>query len=313
MRNGDWLSLHAFISRPTHGDAMPLFADRLLAEIGAERGDWFFIRYAEGGPHVRLRFAPSMTPYFGRLRHEVERECAALAVAAPDQHWTSAPAGADASQHQCRPGSVHEIAYVPETRRYGGEQALLVNETLFRLSTGIAIKVIAATPIDLARRAQVAVGLMIGAASALCESVEALADFLAEYESFWRGLLPEDQGAPSSRSFGAAESLPDRFQRHRRGLEAGAASNALADCWCEAIRQACRQFEALHQAGSLVSPRTGRAASDLEDMRAACRSIVGSQIHMLNNRLGFTPIEEAGWAAELRRMLPSVYVAGAGG
>jgi len=55
-----WLSFHLFTRMPLE----PLLAEALLPMVEAERAAgrlkrFFFIRYSEGGPHLRLRFLPS--------------------------------------------------------------------------------------------------------------------------------------------------------------------------------------------------------------------------------------------------------------
>jgi len=154
----DWLSLHAF----HHGDldALLMHAVRpLLARLRADRllDRYFFLRYWDGGPHLRLRLLPP--PAVDAA--DVER----LAVAwlrgylaehpAPDlpaiadyPRFAPALAGREGVDgylpHPLPNNSVHAIAYVPEVDRYGDGESLAAVEAHFAESSRIALGLVCA-------------------------------------------------------------------------------------------------------------------------------------------------------------------------
>ncbi|MYT25707.1 hypothetical protein GTW69_36490, partial [Streptomyces sp. SID7760] len=84
-------------------------------------GDWFFIRYHEGGPHLRIRFRGAGSG--GDAARDAAALAAELALAAAG---TTPATGTWPGRH----GEVRVVAYEPETERYGGPPALPVAEEL---------------------------------------------------------------------------------------------------------------------------------------------------------------------------------------
>ncbi len=94
----------------------------LVAQARAEgwlRG-WFFIRYADPWPHLRLRFRAEEATLRERLVPELSERAAALA--ADGLLWRTA-----------------FEAYAPETERYGGEAGLPLAEGLFEQGSDFAL------------------------------------------------------------------------------------------------------------------------------------------------------------------------------
>lgn len=297
----DWRSLHAFFHRPELGDALILEADRVLRS-GSAPASWFFIRYAEGGPHIRVRVDAANPSLVEELRARLSRICALPRDVDVDLGWWRANAMPDPGGAAYDPGDVREIDYVPEIRRYGGADALAVNEQLFLISTSAATAAIAATLGDRGARARIALGLTIAAASALCATYAELGDFFARYGAFWTALGGEGSAALANGVAGDGMTLRNRYRSHREEIVEGIAGRTLAGKWRDAMVQANARFETLHERGLLISPLTGRRAEGREEFLAAIDSMACSQIHMLNNRLGFTPMEEAGWCDGLARL-----------
>jgi thiopeptide-type bacteriocin biosynthesis protein len=298
-----WRSLHAFLPGPQHGDVPILAVDDMLRTLGAEAADWFFIRYGEGGPHIRVRLAGAAPALFDQVRSRLSDECAALARSDPDRAWWQAGIVPDEQGRVFEAGEVVEIDYVPETRRYGGEQALALNERLFRTSTSVALAAIKATRDDKAGRARIAVALTIAAASIVSESYQDLGAFFESYAGFWNAMRSAAGPALRQGVLGDAEKLRARYQAHREAIMRDAPPATLVEIWRDALVQARSGFEDLQSRGLLISPLTGRSATSREDYIGALDSMTRSQIHMLNNRLGFSPVEEAAWSEGLARLV----------
>jgi thiopeptide-type bacteriocin biosynthesis protein len=298
-----WRSLHAFFPQPQHGDVLILAVEDVLRGLGADAPQWFFIRYGEGGPHIRVRLAGATPASFERVRSRLSDECAALARADPDRAWWQASTVPDEQGRIFEAGEVVEIDYLPETRRYGGEQALALNEGLFHTSTAVALAAIRATGDDRAGRARIAVALTIAAASIVSDSYQELGAFFERYAGFWNAL--GSAAGPASRQgvLGDAERLRARYRAHREAIMRDAPPATLVEIWRDALVQARSGFADLQSHGRLVSPLTGRTAASREDYAGALDSMFRSQIHMLNNRLGFSPMEEAAWSGGLARLV----------
>lgn len=152
-----WRSLHAF----HHGDLDDLLRVAVLptvAELVARRliDCWFFLRYWEGGPHVRVRIRPvpgaeavaaehlrsALSGYLDdhppavEMHPEVYRRMAA-----------SLAGGESMGSYEkvLRPqGSVVEIAYRPETEVFGTGPAMIAAEQHFARSSAMAAEIITA-------------------------------------------------------------------------------------------------------------------------------------------------------------------------
>lgn len=154
MDESDWVSVHAFY----HGDLDELLTRAVaplveeLTERKAVRA-WFFLRYWERGPHVRLRLAPAT----GR-REEVETESRDRLGGYLDAHPSSDRMGAEAYAGLARAlarterlddyaDELHpnnQVAFIPyrrEHQRYGHGAAMEAVERHFVASSRIALRV----------------------------------------------------------------------------------------------------------------------------------------------------------------------------
>ncbi|NXY99380.1 hypothetical protein HYE82_34415, partial [Streptomyces sp. BR123] len=130
MTTDTWHSLHLYLHSDTEDtdrfllrEAAPML-DRLTAP-GGPAASWFFIRYGEDGPHLRIRVRGLSGPAAADLAQELAR--AAKEVPAVPGPWPSGH------------GEVREVPYAAETDRYGGPQALPVAEEVFAASTQAAL------------------------------------------------------------------------------------------------------------------------------------------------------------------------------
>ncbi|WP_327418838.1 thiopeptide-type bacteriocin biosynthesis protein [Streptomyces sp. NBC_01233] len=277
---GTWQSHHLFLHSTTEDtdrflvrDVAPLL-DGLVA--AGEAADWFFIRYGEDGPHVRIRVraaGPAAAADLPELPAKL-RELPDLL--AREARQTPAVPGPWPSRH----GEIRAVPYVPETRRYGGPRALPVAEAVFGASTRTALDVLRALPAGstAASRLTAAADLAHTTAYALGMDRLAAARWLRAHAAGWRWvtevpLLPGAAVHTRVNTVHAAQrtALSGRAADLRDRLRAGTAAPSLAR-WAERVREADALLDGLG-----------------ERTRAG---IWGSQLHMLFNRLGVTPDEE---------------------
>ncbi|MFJ6486407.1 MULTISPECIES: thiopeptide-type bacteriocin biosynthesis protein [unclassified Streptomyces] len=270
---GTWQSHHLFLHSTTEDtdrflihDTAPLL-DGLVA--AGEAADWFFIRYGQDGPHVRIRVRTTSTATGTEL------------IGVPDllaRRARQVPAvpGPWPSRH----AEVRSVPYVPETQRYGGPRALPVAEALFATSTRTALDVLRALPATTtaASRLTAAADLAHTTAYALGMDPLAAARWLRAHAAGWRWvtevpLLPAATVHARVNTIHAAQrtTLAGRAADLRERLEAGTAAPWLAH-WAERVREADATLD-----GPGEQTRAG---------------IWGSQLHMLFNRLGVSPDEE---------------------
>lgn len=274
-----WSSIHVYLRwAPEHVDAFlcaavaPLMAG--LVETGHIE-DWFFIRYAERGPHLRIRLRPSVP---ATVAYVCERLGAQVSEAGHPES-PDLPARDDWYPH----GTVREAAYEPETDRYGGRAGLAVAEEVFCRSTQAALQVVARTA---GRAARMAVAAELVLATAVALDLDALdtVRWLRRGAIAWRwhrdiaALAPPAVQGPALH---AAASQAGAVARRFAALREAAGNKAwLSAQWTADVRAARTRLEA-----------------DPDTSRERWLQVWSSQLHMLLNRLGLLPDEERslGW------------------
>lgn len=268
-----WHSHHLFLHSGTADtdafllrSAAPLL-DGLVAAGEATR--WFFIRYGEDGPHVRIRVRGLSDPAAEWLPEELAR--AAKEVPSVPGPWPS------------RHGEVRAVPYVPETDRYGGPRALPVAEEVFAASTRVVLEALRDVPAQGADAVRLTRAADLAHATAYALGMDRLtaARWLRRHAAGWRWvtevpLLPGAAVHTRVNTVYAAQrgGLARRARTLRERLAEGGAQPWLAH-WAERVAEA----DALLRAGA------GLSAS-------ASPWVWGSQLHMLFNRLGVGPDEE---------------------
>ncbi len=297
-----WRALHLFVAERDDLDRLALAAADCLSRFPESRHDWFFIRYLEGGLHLRLRIGAQAGRHFAQIHAEMAAACAALGAGKAPEPWVLRMRHGDADGKFHPVGAAVEIPYQPEIRRYAGPDGLLINEQLFRDSTRIAMAVIRASPGDLRRRVRLALELMLASVVGLCGPDVAPQDFMRNYAAFWTEAW-RGAGFASTLQGAAGISLATNHSRYQDVATGKRAVVSPIDDWCSALAAARAEFAGLHASGRLQSPVTGLASGDGPALAATFSSLAHSQIHMLNNRLGLWPHDEIAMAEFLAEHL----------
>jgi thiopeptide-type bacteriocin biosynthesis protein len=311
-----WLSVHLF-----HGgagiygresdavlrEAVAPIVRRLAAEGDAER--FFFVRYGEWGPHVRLRVAPApgrearvRATLLGEVRDRFPG-VDGTDGAVPDSSARTAAAGVTA---------IRWIPYDPETERYGGPSALRVAEDVFHVSSTSALELLAESVRD-DRSNRLGKALLAAAVlvHAFCGTREAGAAFAAAYTRTYlrspafRGQSPSD----------VLQIYDERFTRQRdtlgayveegwRRMETAETLTDALDAYRLGLCAQAERLQALTAAGQVE--RGGRVLGSWQEVLAA---VVPSYLHMTNNRLGVSIPDETYLAHLLGRVLGAPAVA----
>ncbi|HLI05734.1 MAG TPA: thiopeptide-type bacteriocin biosynthesis protein [Ktedonobacteraceae bacterium] len=254
---------------------------------------FFFIRYVEGGYHLRLRlygerqaFSKRVQPY---LNDQIGRFFArrGLTLIEPGDHDPARLDDPDWQPHwpdsKARPVPSYEYdRYEPETDRYGGLEGLCISEQHFQQSSYLALHVLENERAGIGPRQNALLLLMEATAEAQGFSAQQkLASFgsqLAHWlSSPW--LTPEH-----------LRRFANEYQRYHLALsrlipvDAPATAHPgravwqpIVQAWLAEIRERVRALNELERAGLLTT---------------SLPSILVSYTHMLSNRLGIFPREE---------------------
>ncbi|MFE9749509.1 thiopeptide-type bacteriocin biosynthesis protein [Saccharothrix saharensis] len=277
-----WTSVHVRLSWSV-ADVDAFITDVLAPELDGHRAagrlsDWFFVRYWDTGPHLRVRARDATVDLIGRLR---------ALVARADHPVHDEPAG------RLPHGDVRETPYEPEVARYGGPDALPAAEEVFCRSTEVAVAVLRSA----GSRFTAAVELVMATAVALkLDRVEA-ASWLRALATGWRQ-AHEPVAPPGVGSHTAARAVHDARAAHLAArwdrLEAGA-TGAVA-YWMDRVRAADLPRHAWASQLHMLCNRLGLSP---EEERTACRLVAMTA----EAPDGPTPFHEDGATAPDRRYL----------
>ncbi|MFD3269427.1 thiopeptide-type bacteriocin biosynthesis protein [Paenibacillus dendritiformis] len=285
----EWLSLHVFYHDFSEFDKLILqMLVPVMKQVIVKQwcNSWFFIRYWEGGPHLRLRILkphPKAKAFIeGEIARYLDNHPSPVELTKEEYYDTL---GRNDLRDYVEDGdvwyphgSVHNIPYVPEWERYGGRDGMPLSEELFRLSSEVAVSAIHATKDSMSKRNGIALDLMLLTALTITDSRETAALYLKRYASQW-----EDRDQPTEDWREAAERAyrqnDPHMKQHLDKLERLAAEDlsshrSLLRLWRNGVRAIRQKYKDIR----------------LEEIRI--RFIFYSHIHMLNNRMGISPDKE---------------------
>jgi thiopeptide-type bacteriocin biosynthesis protein len=256
-----WTGLHCFLDLSS-ADVDAFIVETLAPALNRSRrdgriADRFFIRYAEGGPHLRVRVAD-----------------AAPGVAS----WLAAELTGAVPQ-----ATVVEVSYEPETERYGGPAAIAEAEAVFCRSTDIAMRVLAGAR-TVRTRLAVATELIIVTALALGLDRLGTGRWLRTHAAGWRwqdeaSLLPPALGETRTVAVlaGQMPALQQRWDAAAQRLSGPGEPRDPVGQWADTVRASRRRLE----------PETADSPAP-----ARWLAVWASHLHMLLNRIGVAPDEE---------------------
>ena len=280
----DWIAFHFYYhqdrDRLLRGLILPL-ATEAGETFGAER--FFFVRYALGGPHIRLRLELPQTADLKEFEALVAERAAAFFAAHPSNTSWEAEKIAQVNQ-QILAGDPNEkddrvlpdnhwerATFRPEVARYGGEDLLDLSYDLFTASSQAAGGLILATAeLKESQTLPLKMVLLARLAIALAQNDEELHGLLTYGARWWPGLEPLVAKAEERFANGNAAYL----EIWRRALSPSPDSPVL-----EALVSSAQRLRQ-----SLELEGEGRAAKPAY--------ILASHVHMTANRLGLDNANE---------------------
>ncbi|MBX5457529.1 MAG: thiopeptide-type bacteriocin biosynthesis protein [Thermogemmatispora sp.] len=321
MEQPDWISAHFFY----HGDLSALLkgcVQPLLAHLGQSGliASYFFVRYWQGGPHLRLRLLPRTASASAQIMDEVRQAAARYFQQHP------APDSLDVERYEEISGylsymeygraesgplypnnSLHFLPYVPEYEHYGGRQAMPAVEEHFEESSAIALALLTQGA-DRKQRTAHSVAAMLLTAALANPTRAATAQVIEHFYFSWErmpaslrtSLLARfDQQYEEQRQ--RLEQLSEQLLRLSAQQESDLDDSAtLLRRWLRSIRRLYRRLCELDQAGLLVSPQV--PATPTSPVSPPLNILLRCA-HMHNNRLGLLLLEEAYVLHLLKRAL----------
>lgn len=311
-----WLAAHIYCGQPWErflSEAVKPLIEEVMNKRWASQ--FFFIRYWERGPHIRLRLkvgsevsedvlrihlADYFTAYFEK--NSSERVEPKWVMALPeDQQWYPND-------------SVQFITYDPEINRYGGPEAIKIAERQFCISADVALSVINEELKDwnYDRALGAAIQKHLGFAYATFMDVHEAAHF---FKLVFRSWFPRayntfdktiSKAELASRSDLALKAFEGNFQNQKemllpyfetvwQALEKRQSFNSFwMNAWIKNMTSVAEQLMKLQSEKKLIIPCRFQFNSKLtEPVEKQERwAIYLSYIHMINNRLGILNHDE---------------------
>ncbi len=318
---GEWLAVHVFYTSNNH----PLLVDGVAPVIEALRDEgllhrWFFIRYWMEGPHLRIRLLPKRA---GDTRLIARRLFDAL-----DRFLAERPALYEVDEEEMgglfkqmflgeysekqwnelygdtgmkmRPNNSYVVMrYEPEIARYGGPRGIEVAERHFEKSSDMVVRLVESTNVHVRSVLfGLAVQLMTVMLATFQKDKAESARFLATYRRYWEGAGDGDAAERHTAYLEAYESmssdLHDRLAtayRHAENNDMDSLSGFVRE-WAEHSLRLRDELVALAEQGGLEFPIGEETQSRPVDADTALFALLSGYIHMTNNRLGVSIIDE---------------------
>ncbi len=295
-----WSALHAYLPMSLQTAFLREVIRPAVQDAGVQ-DRFFFLRYWQGGPHIRLRLHRASGPTVESVRRALSAAMPALTAeqaAEYEQQASLQPglAGLEGAEpiDTRPPGTVEPTRYSPEYAKYGGTSGILIAEQLFRSTSAAVLDLLAARPAagpDASTGLAVRIMAMSLRGSGL--DLERSRDFLATYEQEWRRWVPP----------GYDDRWADVYERTRPQV-----TSLCRAVWLDGTTDAFHDIYAAASAAARTAQGdpTRRDPREFELEGTPYLHCVANYVHTTNNRLGVLPVAEAFLAHVVGRSLDEV-------
>ncbi|NIP28752.1 MAG: hypothetical protein GWN55_09740 [Phycisphaerae bacterium] len=326
-----WLAAYLYYAEPWETfltQAVKPFVETIFGQKLAEQ--FFFIRYWERGPHIRLRFKGDHHTLEHKVKPALESFFAGYFETNPSQR--SEPDRVKTlpvKQGWFPNNSIQFMPYEPEIERYGGPAGILIAEKQFEISSRAVLHLLnVSKQWDYERALGAAIQLHLGFAWALGMDLAEAKQFYTRIFDGW-----------FSRAYGFAPHMPTEEAQRRRQITLQAfAENfeqqqemlvgyhqtlweafsggvefeqAWLNDWLAGMITIRRELGAAQREGRLIFPEGFKPnpTLDVPPAHQQLWSILSSYVHMTNNRLGILNQDEAYLGYLIQRSLGQLVAA----
>lgn len=311
----EWLATYLYYAEPWEKflvEVVQPFVESAFMDGLSEQ--FFFIRYWERGPHIRIRFKgdqdilenelrPRLASFFGdyfKRNASVRTEPDWVKNLAEDQQWFPN-------------NSIQFTEYEPEILRYGGPAGILISEKQFEISSRCVLSVLKeSSSWDYDRALGAAIQLHLSFASAMGMSLQEAVQFFSSVSKGWlMSAIGYRQDMPAKEMRAKKEAILSAFQESFEKQKSTLTSfhrtlwNALGEkatfeqewlnVWLEKNSHISEALSKTQKEGRLILTSDSRAGTEPrgEELSVTVSSILESYVHMTNNRLGIMNRDEA--------------------
>lgn len=324
-----WLAAYLYYGEPWEtllSEAVKPFAETILKEGLAEQ--YFFIRYWERGPHIRLRFKGDPKVLEETVKPRLQSHFEDWMKANPSERRE--PENMPAEHAWYPNNSVQFVEYEPETDRYGGPHGLVVSEAHFQDASDAILAIIGeAEEWDYSRALGAAIQLHLGFLIGLSMDFKESKAFFNRVSRGWlpRAFMHYGEELPEEevkrRKEETEEAFEKNFQEQQEALvpffetvwealqEGQEFEQQWLNDWVSNVARTRRELVALQEKDQLIVPpylvQYGRHKEvGFPDDAVARWTIYESYVHMVNNRLGVMNQDEAYLGYLIRRSFETI-------
>lgn len=270
---GNWKAYHIFYHNfEKHDDLIKVIAGKAREFMNAKVVEkWFFLRYWEGGPHLRVRFLnPSESvqdEFINTIRNFIEdnpsQDTLTKEAYYKDHLFDGEVVDIEKiSWH--KEGEIKNYTYYPEYERYGGKEVIDYSENVFMWSSDLVDKIIIGTKKFEMRMIYSAAISLIILKDIMNKMIDfPIREFFTETIEFW-----------STFKLVSEEEILSFYETNSHII------SKVIDRINEDEQIKIYVDEILNEIHNIHL--------NITDMNVIA-SIVGSHLHMTNNRLGITP------------------------
>lgn len=283
-RGGVWMSLHLFYEGPWLDLLKHYIKPFLMTQINVGNAkSYFYVRYYEGGPHIRVRILIEKEKYLFFEQVVKDYFYKVQKILSVTRYVKNEFSEDSIANDFCR-----FINYEPEYERYGGHDRMSIAEDQFFLSSAICLDIIESTE-NYSQRMWKALSLQLAIYSVFKYSTQHVLSIIDAYTNLWSSdLFQEEDGVNSGRDIihsmdGAVSLIPkqniiaisklwDEINSSSVSIE----TPAIVNLWLDGMKVIKEMLD-------LVSDN---------NTSTNYSGIIGSYIHMTNNRLGINNYDE---------------------
>lgn len=310
-----WLSAYLYYNEPWETFLINGVQPAVMHVLDNQwASQFFFIRYWEKGPHVRLRFKGNT--------EELEAKVKPYLIDHFNEYFTSFPSDRQepnwlkdvSEERKWYPNnSIQFIKYEPEIERYGGDTGILIAENQFQASSETTFSIIAEglDDWDYNRAMGAAIQLHLGFVHATGMSLE---EGILFFSRFFQNWLPRayyffekdiTKEELIERKEETLKAFKSNFEAHKETLipffetvwhalkEGDTFEQEWLNNWIKQIQSIDKQLSTCQGNGQLMKPKVYASIDRMDESKQVIWAIYDSYIHMINNRLGIRNREES--------------------
>jgi thiopeptide-type bacteriocin biosynthesis protein len=306
-----WLAAYLYYAEPWTDfllNAVQPFIRETMTFPGVEQ--YFFIRYWERGPHIRLRFKGDADVLAQTVKPRLLAHFTDYMQQHPSERFTpewetTLPEG----DRWFPNNSVQWIDYEPETERYGGDVGILIAERHFQDSSETILRIMRESASYTYERALgAAIQMHLAFAHAMRMNLATAQEF---YRSIFYGWLPSAYGGyrpditPEQRQEAqnaVLKAFEEQFEKQKPMLlpfhqtvwdalqEGVEFEQEWLNSWIQGVQRTASEFYAATERGEIIDPMQSTSPEVQQNIFG--KTILGSYVHMTNNRLGIQNRDE---------------------